>query len=228
MNTPFAPLLNILPAPQRRLWDELIDVPETFTLYGGTAVALHLGHRQSVDFDFFCFEAFDPDRIYSDLPFLNDVQVLQKKPDTLDCHVDRGGLVKVSFFSVPALGQVAAPVVADDIDLNVASLIDLAGTKAAVVQKRAEAKDYLDMDALIGSGRVDLPAALAAGQVIYGRGFNPQSTLKALSYFKDGDLGQLPTDVRDRLAAAVRAVDLGTLPALKATRSRTDPGGASP
>ena len=48
----FTPNLSILPEPQRRLWAELRDTPKTFVLYGGTALALRLGHRQSQDFDF--------------------------------------------------------------------------------------------------------------------------------------------------------------------------------
>jgi hypothetical protein len=47
----FTPRLDILPLPQRRLWDELAGVPPQFVLYGGTAIALHLGHRQSLDFE---------------------------------------------------------------------------------------------------------------------------------------------------------------------------------
>ena len=61
MSNAFEPKLEILPESQRRLWPELVDVPKSFTLYGGTAIALRLGHRQSVDFDFFGSEAFDPD-----------------------------------------------------------------------------------------------------------------------------------------------------------------------
>jgi hypothetical protein len=53
MKQDFAPRLDIVPPPQRRLWDELAAVPAAFVLYGGTAVALQLGHRTSVDFDFF-------------------------------------------------------------------------------------------------------------------------------------------------------------------------------
>ena len=49
----FHPRLDILPPEQRRLWNELGSVPTEFVLYGGTAIALHLGHRDSVDFDFF-------------------------------------------------------------------------------------------------------------------------------------------------------------------------------
>jgi len=45
-------------------------------------------------------------------------------------------------------------------DSAVASLLDLAGTKASVVQVQAEAKDYIDIDALMTDGRVDLPTVM--------------------------------------------------------------------
>ena len=46
--------LDRLPAPQRAMWEsDLPGLPPHFVLYGGTAIALHLGHRESVDFDFF-------------------------------------------------------------------------------------------------------------------------------------------------------------------------------
>jgi hypothetical protein len=44
-----SPRLEILPAAQRRLWSELDQVPNEFVLYEGTAIALQLGHRQSID-----------------------------------------------------------------------------------------------------------------------------------------------------------------------------------
>ena len=96
----------------------------------------------------------------------------------------------------------------------IASLLDLAGTKASVVQLRAEAKDYSDMDAILRDGRIDLPTALAAARAIYGAQFNPQLTLKALSYFEDGNLPRLPRATKDRLAKAVRDVDLDRLPTI--------------
>ena len=100
-----------------------------------------------------------------------------------------------------------------------AALLDLAGTKVAVVQKRAEAKDYLDLDALLQHG-IDLPSALAAGRVVYGRGFNPLITLKTLSFFDD--VPNLPADVRKRLSTAVEAVDPSRLPVLTPYARRAD------
>jgi hypothetical protein len=45
----FTPLLEILPASQRALWPDLQFARDRFILYGGTALALRLGHRASVD-----------------------------------------------------------------------------------------------------------------------------------------------------------------------------------
>ena len=126
--------------------------------------------------------------------------------------------MKVSFFGLPNLPRLSPPPVAKDNGLAVASLLDLAGTntgtKASVVQMRAEAKDYIDIDALITKGKVDLPLALSAAQKLYGPTFNPQITLKALSFFDDGDLRQLPDDMKLRLVTAARNVDLDRLPSL--------------
>jgi Nucleotidyl transferase AbiEii toxin, Type IV TA system len=201
----------MLPPPQLKLWPELGQTPASFTLYGGTALTLHLGHRTSVDFDFFSNQSFDPERLASTLPYLKDSEPVQMAPNTLTCRVDREGVVLVSFFGGLGLGQAAKSDEVEGLPLHVASLLDIAGTKAAVVHKRAELKDYLDVDALIQHG-VDLPTALAAARVVYGRRFNPLITLKALSFFDD--LPQLSKEVRARLTTAVAHVDVDRLPML--------------
>jgi hypothetical protein len=213
----FKPRLDILPTPQRTLWPELDATPEHFTLYGGTALALRLGHRQSLDFDFFSHTAFDPAALAREVPYLLGAEQVQVVSHTLTCRVDRDGPVLVSFFGNLALGEVAPRENPEGSRLHVASLLDIAGTKAAVVQQRAQARDYLDVDALIRHG-VDLPRILAAGAIVYGRSFNPLITLKALSYF--GDVPTVPEEVRERLRAAVEAVDPARLPMLTPHRRR--------
>jgi hypothetical protein len=216
----FSPRLDILPPPQRRLWDELGEVPAGFVLYGGTAIAIYLGHRESADFDFFGDRPLDANNLTLAIPFLEDATVTQREPNTLSCIVDRDGPVKVSFFGLPGVPRLRQPSVAPDNGLRIASLLDLAGMKASVVQMRAEAKDYVDIDAMLSDGRVDLPLALASARAIYGAQFNPQVTLKALSYFDDGDLPRLPQALRDRLARAVAAVDLDHLPVVTASKRK--------
>ena len=86
-------------------------------------------------------------------------------------------------------------------------LLDLAATKAEVVQTRANAKDHVDLDALIRLGGVSLSEALGAATAVFGDQFNPLLTLKALTFFGDGDLHTVPDPVRERLARAVEGVD---------------------
>lgn len=218
----FEPNLRVLHAAQRELWKELSGVPSQFVLYGGTALALQLGHRQSVDFDFFCSQTFNPGQLFDRLAFLADSQVIQQAANTLTCRVIRDEPVLVSFFGLPSMRQIGAPLIAADNNVAVASLLNLAGTKASVVQQRAEAKDYIDLDALFAAG-VSLPQALAAAHAIYGDKFNAQLTLKALSFFGDGDLPSLAEGVQQRIRVAVRSIDLDHLPATSQSLSPIGP-----
>ena len=66
----FKPRMDILPPAQRRLGPELRPITDHgFVLYGGTAIALRLGHRTSVDFDFFSDLPLDQKAVIASLPF---------------------------------------------------------------------------------------------------------------------------------------------------------------
>src|SRR5262245_61130065 len=132
------PHLETLPSPQRRLWGELGAIPAGFVLYGGTALALRLGHRASVDFDFFSSRGFQPDEFERQVSFLQGAHRLQSSPNTLVAMVERDGPVQVSFFGGLSLRRVRDPDPAADSGVLVASFLDLAATKVKVVQDRAE------------------------------------------------------------------------------------------
>ena len=212
----FVPRVDVLPPPQQRLWPELGAIPARFVLYGGTAVALRIGHRQSADFDFFSTGGVDSGRLLREIPCLRGAEVLQRGPDTLTCLVDRDGPVRVSFFGGLNLNRVADPDALAAPAVKVASPLDLAATKAEVVQTRAAAKDYVDLDALIRRAGIPLPDALGAAAAVFGPAFNPVLTVKALSFFGDGDLAALPGEVRRHLLDAASAVDLTSLPHFEA------------
>jgi hypothetical protein len=89
----FSPHLEILLPAQRQLWTELDQVPTEFTLYGATAIALHLGHRQSVDFDFFGNRPFDPAKLQTAIPFLAPARTAHREKNTLTAILNRGGEV---------------------------------------------------------------------------------------------------------------------------------------
>ena len=101
----------------------------------------------------------------------------------------------MSFFGGLHLGQVDCPHRCPDNHLAVAGLRDLFATKLNTVYQRSEAKDYLDIHALIKTG-LSLTMGLSCARAVYGAGFNPMLPLKALTYFLDGDLPSLPSKVR--------------------------------
>jgi len=215
--------LEILPFAQRKLWNELNGTPKEFVLYGGTALALRLGHRSSRDFDFFSNQSFAPEVLRKAIPHLQDAEMVQFEHNTLTAVVDRGGPVKVSFFGGLTLNRVQDPDVAPDNGIQVASLLDAAATKLATIQQRAQARDYEDMAAVIAAG-TSLSEVLAAAIAIYGKQFNGALSLKALTYFADGDLPQLSSVTRRKLLTLAGQVNLKQIPPINAKVGVTGEG----
>ena len=175
-------------------------------LYGGTAVSLQLGHRRSVDFDFFTRHPLDLPRVREVFGFSRADEVLQQSPDSL-VVLTRG--VKLSFFCGLDFGRVGEPLLTNDGVIQVASLDDLMAHKLKVILQRAEKKDYLDLAAMLAAG-VALNRGLAAARLMFGQAFQPAESLKAMAWFKDGDLPDVPAATRKLLIAA--AAKVGDLP----------------
>jgi len=207
----FTPKLEILPHAQRRLWDELRQTPEEFVLYRGTALALRLGHRHSEDFDFFSNNAFAPDLLRKRVPYLQDAEVSQSEANTLTVIAHRNGPVKISFFGGLKLNRVQDPDVTPDNRIQVASLLDVAATKLATIQQRAQARDYEDLAAIVGTG-ISLAEALGAAAAAFGKEFNGVLSLKALTYFAGGDLPNLNPATQTKLRALASQVNLKQIP----------------
>ena len=83
-----APYWDILPKAQRTLWARLVSLPEHFVLYGGTALALQLGHRTSNDFDFFSAQPIDPRQLYETLDFVAQGRITQEERNTLTVQAE--------------------------------------------------------------------------------------------------------------------------------------------
>jgi hypothetical protein len=204
------PHLEILPAPQRAFWDvQAALIPRQFVLYGGTAVALRHGHRESLDFDFFSSLPLDEDALRNALPSLKDAKLLQRDPQTFIVAVPvSDGEVKLSFFGGIAFGRVGEPERPAPDKPLLASPIDLLATKLKVIQQRVEAKDYLDIEVLLRGGP-SLSQGIAAARALYGEAVNPLMTAKAVAWFKDGDLETTLSDATRRfLEKASATLDL--------------------
>lgn len=172
-----------------------------FYLAGGTGLALQLGHRRSVDFDWFRSQPIDdPLRLAADLKtpsFRLTVDRVEK--GTLHASAKR---VRVSFleYSYPQL----QPFV-EVAGLRLAAPEDIAAMKLAAVAQRGSKKDFVDIFAL--GQRFALADMLGFYRAKYGLK-DVGHVLVALAYFDDADRERLPTLLRrwewSTMKAAIR------------------------
>lgn len=205
----FSPKMDVLPEAQKGLWSELGFAKELgFVLYGGTAIALQLGHRVSVDFDFFSDKPLDRDFILSQ-SFFKNITLFQNKEDSLSfsVHTEKGD-VNVSFFGNINTGRITDPLMTEDGVLVVASLDELLATKLKTVQQRIERKDFVDIIALLKDNH-SLVDGLKNATALYGNSFSPVWCLKTLVYFDD-DLA-LTNEEKHYLEQVVESCDLQKL-----------------
>jgi hypothetical protein len=197
----FDPKTDILPPAQHEIWPLLAPAPRlSFVLYGGTAVALHLGHRVSIDFDFFRTEPLNKQEIEKSFQFMRVARTMQEDENTLVLSVPMpSGPVKVSMFGNIDIGRINEPGLTKDGTLLVASLEDLLATKLKAILDRAETKDYRDISEML-SANVSLERALAAFAQMYRK--DPSLPLRAMGFFKDGDLPSLAKTDQDILRKA--------------------------
>lgn len=181
-----------------------------WVLYGRTALALRLGHRESVDFDFFSTAPFEPLQLNEQMQFGDDI--LQAAPNTLSV-LHQG--VKLSFFGGLSLGVVEP---ADLLDYcPIASLPDLGACKLAALVNRVELKDYLDVTALLRGG-ADLSSLLGCAEALYHGAFPAAAYLKSLTWFDDPALAGLGPD--DRLVLERAALSVETVPTVSLSADR--------
>lgn len=217
------PRLDALPAPQRALWPNLRRATELgFVLYGGTAIALRYGHRVSEDFDFFSDLPVEHTALAWVLDLPGSTKIGRQRQDSVTYFCSTEGKntdpVKVSFFSSIDFGRIGNPQITDDGVMQIASPEDLLATKLKVMLQRSEAKDYLDVIALLDAG-VKLETGLAGARALFGNAFQPMEALRALTFFEDGNLNKLTTAQRQFLltAAAKKPSALPTVPKVSMT-----------
>ena len=183
----FAGHLNfeVLPARQKALWKAIDASAEGleksgFYLAGGTALALQLGHRESVDFDFFSRQnGTGPlTRKWLDK---NHPASLLREADKDTVHADLKG-VKVSFIGAYKYPHVGRFVVSGH--MRLANVADIALMKLLAVTHRAAMRDYIDLAAILSSGW-KLDDLLRASKKKYGRTFNTLLPMRALVSFDD-------------------------------------------
>jgi hypothetical protein len=111
-----------------------------FYMAGGTALALQMGHRESVDFDFYSEKEFRADNLISEIKKVSRSLEIEV-PDTYSVMGRING-VSVSFF------EYEYPLISDFVEeggVNLASVVDIAAMKCIAVVQRATKRDFVDM-----------------------------------------------------------------------------------
>lgn len=212
-----APDLSILPDAQADLWPKLGDIPDSFVLYGGTALALRLAHRQSADFDFFTHDPFSARELLDGLRWLGRLEVIEMRDNEL-AVVEPGG-VGLAFYGGLDLQAVAEPSLVTTNGLVVASIFDLAGTKAKAILDRSEWKDYVDIAMLLRAGH-RLADVIGYATTIFARHieFPAPLFLRSLVWFGDGTASDVPMEIRGELEMAVHDLELADIPLVQPYR----------
>ena len=158
-------------------------VLETFYLVGGTALALQLGHRRSVDIDLFTHTPFDTQAVADWM--VQDVQAteIDTGTNTVRCFID-GIKVDILAHQYPLI----EPLFMVD-GIRMASLPDIVAMKLNAVANRGAKKDFWDIAALLS--RFSLDQMLA----FYGRKYrsgNTWTVIKSLSYFREAEAENVP------------------------------------
>jgi hypothetical protein len=131
---------QILTEGQQELLPYLSNFKRTFYLVGGTAIALHIGHRRSLDFDLFSYSKLRKSTIngkLAEFPF-KKVRLFE---DVDQLHIIING-IKITFLSFPYVIDHSVKI---EQFLNTPSLLTLSSMKAFALGRRAKWKDYVDL-----------------------------------------------------------------------------------
>ncbi|WKZ25738.1 MAG: nucleotidyl transferase AbiEii/AbiGii toxin family protein [bacterium] len=151
-----------------------------FYLAGGTSLALLIGHRTSVDFDFFIQKHFDSAKLVDKISkvFGSDAKVTLIEKDTVFVIIKD---VECSFFwyQYPLIDKVKT-----EIGINLAGLKDIAAMKLLSVSHRPAKRDYIDIFYLLNNFSLEEMMTFAYRKY---KNFNEYLILRALTYYDDAE-----------------------------------------
>lgn len=171
---------QILNNDQKQLLPLIHTFSPVFYLAGGTALALHLGHRRSIDFDLFADTPFDPMNIRNKL--MKSVTIdytFSQGTDELTVLISK---VKITFFHYPFL--IKRDVLFEQIVL-LPDLITLGAMKAFALGRRAKWKDYVDLYFIFQ--KHSFQELIDETNSIFKAEFNEKLFRTQLAYFDDID-----------------------------------------
>jgi hypothetical protein len=156
------------------------DSVSGFYLAGGTALALELGHRISIDLDFFSAGQFSIQQLVAVLKDFGHLEISSQDKDTLNGVLDE---VKISFFRYPY--GLMFPV-REYNGVHLADERDIAAMKILAASDRGSKKDFVDIFILLKQYSLDEIIRFFKDKYV-GCNYNMLHIMKSLTYFTDAD-----------------------------------------
>lgn len=172
---------EILTKEQAEILPLIKKFAKDFGLVGGTAIAYHIGHRQSIDFDLFSVKPFGNLSISKKI--LEDAVIDKVFINKLGEYTFLTKGVKITFFHYPYRIEFKENL--DNI-IKMADLLTLSAMKAYALGMRAKWKDYIDLY-FIMKDFYSIEQIIKEARRIFGDEFNEKIFRVQLAYFKDID-----------------------------------------
>ncbi|MDO8610059.1 MAG: nucleotidyl transferase AbiEii/AbiGii toxin family protein, partial [bacterium] len=172
--------LFILSESRKKILLTFVSWKNEFYLAGGTGLALQIGHRDSVDFDFFTKRSFDTSVIIEKLSKLFDkvsFTVTQVEKNTVSILLQSE--IKISFMTYDY--ELLNPLIQTEY-MNIASISDIACMKLSTIMQRSSLKDYVDLYEIMKIYSLDQLLLFAKKKYPI---IDLSVILKSLSYFED-------------------------------------------
>ena len=170
---------EILSDSQQELLSFISQFKRNFYLVGGTAIALYIGHRRSVDFDLFTFSKLNKVRIRQKImqsPYKKNI--IYEDQDQIHFYLNE---VKLTFFNYPYQVEHSQKLYNN---ITLPSLLSLAAMKAFALGRRAKWKDYVDLYFII-KNFYTIKEIVAETDKIYGTLFSEKLFREQLAFHKD-------------------------------------------
>lgn len=174
---------NILNTDQKQLLPFIKLFSPDFYMVGGTALALQIGHRRSIDFDLFTDKDFDPMQIRK--------KILQKKTISYTYNQGSGELtilvnnVKITFFYYPF--HIVRKFKFEE-NIGIPDILTLGAMKSFALGRRAKWKDYVDLYFILQ--KISFQELIDKTNNIFGAEFNEKLLRTQLCYYEDIDYSE--------------------------------------
>lgn len=175
---------EILSAEQAALLPVVKLFSDSFGLVGGTAIALHLGHRESIDYDLFTFDEFINQKIRKNVLSMAKIDAVIRDETGQFTLVING--VRFTFLQFPYKIDFSESF--DDI-VKLPDILTLAAMKAFALGRRAKWKDYVDLYFILKAHHT-IAEIVVKGVEMFGIEFNEKIFRTQLAYFEDIDYSE--------------------------------------